>query len=102
MSMAVAMGATTVVMLFLLYFHRDQVELAVAHAQLGDNGVGELFLLFGRTTDHHHLQAVLMVQVDMQGEDRDIVMVVGQAPGQFPLFVIEHITEGADGSSESE
>jgi hypothetical protein len=64
-------------------FDIDQVELAVAHPALGDQGIGKAAHGGGRSAQDHAFEAVLVIQVGMQGGHRQVVLTVLQGREAF-------------------
>jgi hypothetical protein len=61
---------------------------------LGDGGVGECLDPLDRATQHDTLQAIVMIEVDVQGRDIEVVMCVmalGQAAGELALVMVEDV-----------
>ena len=60
---------------------RDQMQLAVPHAALGHQSVGEVAHRVGAALQHRHLQAGIMVEVDVQRRVRQVVVGVVRKVG---------------------
>ena len=52
---------------------RHQVQVAVAHATLCHQGFGAFAHLLHRALQHGRFKALIMVQVHMQGRDKNVV-----------------------------
>lgn len=80
-------------------FGGDQVQMAMPHTGLGDGRFGKLPDGRGAAPQENNLQAILMIEMNMQCRQHQIVMAVlrlGQATRQLPLMMIIDITETAD------
>jgi hypothetical protein len=74
-SVAVArVAAMAVLALFDPHRHGDQ--LAIAHAALGDDVVGEMLHIGSLAAQHSDLHAAVVVEMDMHRGQRQIVMLV--------------------------
>ena len=74
--------------------HRHRVERAVTHPGFRRDGIGETAHRSRRPLEDADLHAVLVVEMDMQGRVRQVVVGVadlGQPPRQFPLMVVVNI-----------
>jgi len=79
--------------------HRHKMEVAVTHAAPGDELVGKFLHTPQRPAQHAGLQAMIVVEMDMQGGHREIVMVmlrIGELPGKIPLVMIVNVGQDAD------
>lgn len=78
---------------------RHQMQAPVAHPGLGDGRLGELTERRRVPLQEDHLEAVFVVEMDVQrGEDQVVmgVLGLGQAAGQFTLVMVEDIAQAAD------
>src|SRR6185437_4394591 len=76
-----------------------QVEMAVAHAALADRVVGELLDRARGAAQHRHLQAAVVVEMDVHGRDLQVVvpmLCLGQPLAELPGLVIVDVGEGGD------
>lgn len=76
--------------------YADEVEFAVVHAALRTDRVGKLLHLGCGAAQDHGFDAVVMVQVRVQGGHGQVmvrVLQTGQALAQVTLMVVEHIRE---------
>src|SRR5574343_1771380 len=83
--------AAFVVGVMVFGFEGDHVELAVANAAFGHQGVGELSDVGRRALEDHAFQAVVVVEMAVHGGHGQVVVVVlqaGQPFGQFALVVV--------------
>ena len=83
----------------LLHFDRDGDKLAMPHPPLGDDLFGEMMDLVRSPTQQRNLHAARMIEVNLQGGDRQIVMMVmhvGKALGELPHGVIKDINKRRD------
>ena len=46
---------------------RNDMQITVPHAPLGDNGVREIANVLGRSAQDHRLQAGIVIQMNVQG-----------------------------------
>ena len=53
---------------------RDHHDAAVAHAAFGDDVVGEMPDLAGVAAQRRHLHAIVVVEMDVQGCQREVVV----------------------------
>lgn len=89
----------SVTMPAMLHLGGDQMQIPVPHAGLGDRLFGELPDGGRRPPQQNDLQAILMVEMDMQRRKHQVVVAVlrlGQTARQFPLMMIIDIAEAAD------
>lgn len=78
---------------------RDRAEFPVPHTLLGDDSLGKPHDGGGRAAQYDTLDAVVVVQMSMQGGNGDIVLPVlhaRQSPRQIPLVVVVDIAQDAD------
>ena len=78
---------------------RNNVQIAVPHAALGDNAVRKNTNIIGRPTQDHRLQAGVVIQMNVQSRQADVMVVVlalGQPSRQFAFIVIEDVGQAAD------
>src|SRR5574343_1934414 len=75
--------AACVVGVMVFGFQRDHVELAVADAAFGHQGVGKVPDVGGRTLEDHAFQAVVVVEVAVHGSHGQVGVVVLQAGQPF-------------------
>src|SRR5579871_6142004 len=78
---------------------RQNGDLTMAHAALGDDVVGERFHLSAASAQHRHLEATFAVDMNVKRCLCEIVMlmkVTGQALGQFPRSVIIDVAQRRD------
>lgn len=62
---------------------RNDMQIAMAHAALAGNGMGEALDTAERPFQHRNLQTVVMIEMNVKGGDREVmplVMRVGQSP----------------------
>src|SRR5574343_112923 len=91
--------AAFVVGMVVFGLQRDHVELAVTDATFGHQGVGKLPDVGRRTFEDHAFQAVVVVEVAVQGGHGQVVVVVlqaGQPFGQFALVVVVDVGQVGD------
>src|ERR1700677_198883 len=55
---------------------RNEAHLSMPNAALGDDGLGKLPDRPPVAAEHRHFQAILVIEMDMQGGDRKVVMMV--------------------------
>ena len=85
------MAVPTMPVLRLRDLDGGQVQMPVPHAGLGHQPLGEAPEPAGRAAQQGHLQAVLVVEMDLERREDKIVMSVlgiGQALGEIPLVVV--------------
>ena len=78
-----------------LRFHRDHVELAMAHALLGDQGLGKLHHLLRMAAQDHGLDAIVVIQMRVHGRDSHVVMIVldlREPAGELSLVMVVDVT----------
>jgi len=83
----------------LVDFDGDDIEAAVADAALGDQGIGEAAHRGDRPLEYHTFQAVVVVEMGMQGRHGQVVVAVlefGQALGEVALVVVIDIRQVGD------
>lgn len=79
--------------------HRDEIQIAVAHAGLGRQAAGELAHRSHGSLQHRCLEAVLVVEMHVHGRDDQVVVRVlahGETLGEIALVVVVHIRETRD------
>lgn len=79
--------------------HRHQVEVTVPDAAPRDELVGKLADAPQRSAQHAGFQAMIMVEVHVQGGHRKIMVIVlgiGQLPGKVALVMVINIGQNAD------
>jgi hypothetical protein len=80
-------------------FHRHQHKSPMAHASFCNYVFSKVANIFGWTTEDYHLQTTGMIQMEVSGTQRNIMMLVlsvNQSFGQFAHFMIVDINERAD------
>ena len=80
-------------------FDVDQVELAVAHAALGDQRIGKAAHRRGRPAQDDAFEAVLVIEMGMHGGDGKVVLTVlqgGQALGQVAFMMVVDVGQVGD------
>ena len=78
---------------------RHHHHAAVPHAALGDHVLGEMLDRAGLALEHRHLQATVVIEVNVQGRQRQFVMVVegfGEAAGKLPRGMIVDVDQRGD------
>jgi hypothetical protein len=74
-------------------------DVAVAYAALRDDVIRKCFHLGAPASEHSHLKATVVVEMDMEGCLRKAVMgveILGQALGQLARGVVVDIAQGGD------
>ncbi len=74
-------------------------DVAVAYATLRDDVIRECLHLGAPASEHRHLKATVVVEMDMEGCLRKAVMrveILGQALGQLARSVVVDIAQGGD------
>lgn len=87
---------------FLLHFDRDSHKPAMPYPPLGDDLFGEMMDLARPPTQHRDLHAACMIEMNLHGGDRQIVMMVmrvGKTLGELPHCVIVDIDQRGDAIS---
>ena len=80
----------------------DQVELPVTYAALGDQCVRKAADGSGRSAQDDAFKAIFMIEMDMQGRHRKIVLAVlqaGEAFRQITLVVVVDVGQTGDAMS---
>lgn len=80
-------------------FEWQDDQLAMLESALGDDMVREVPDLVGQPLEDRHLQAARVVEVDVKGRDRHVVVVVEtvrESLGQLPPGVIVGVDERRD------
>lgn len=84
---------------FLLHFDRDGHKPAMPHPPLGDDMFGEMMNFARFSAQQRDLHAAGMVEMNLHGGDRQIVMLVmrlGKTIGELPHGAIVDIDERGD------
>lgn len=74
----------------------QDLKMTVPDAALADDAVGKGADFTTRSTQHRDLQAFMSIEMDMEGGDREVVMVmlpIGQPAREIPRLVIEDISQ---------
>ncbi len=77
----------------------NNMQIAVTHAPLGNDGIGEIANIIRWPAQNHGLQTGIVVQMDVKGRQAEIMMIMlalGQPTRQLALVVIENIRQTAD------
>ncbi len=72
----------------------DQVQFAVSNPAFRHQQIGKVANFGGGTLENHRFKAMIVVKVAVHRRHRQVVVIVlqtGQALGQNPLMMIEHI-----------
>ena len=83
-------------MLLALKFHRNHNQLTVTHTAFGDDLLSEVADVDQRALEHGYLHAAVVVEMDVHGRNRQIVVrvrAVGQALGQFAFLMSINVDE---------
>jgi hypothetical protein len=97
--MAVAMRMSVVIRMRRAVARRDIDDVAVPHAALGDDVIGERLHLRALALQHRHLEAALVVEVHVERRLRQVVMVVEflrQALGKVARMMVVDIDQRGD------
>jgi hypothetical protein len=90
--------------LLLLDFDRHHDDSAVTHAALRDNALGEMSNFVGSAAQQGHLHAAFMIEMDVHGGERQIVMLVErtrQAFRQLARLVVVDVDKSRDALSRA-
>jgi hypothetical protein len=89
----------TAVAVRLAHLDADQVQLSVAYAAFGDDGIGKITHPLHRTLEHDALDALLVVEMGVHRRDGEVVVRVldaRQALGELAFVMIVYVGQVRD------
>jgi hypothetical protein len=98
--MIMGLAAGRVAMMTSRGFRRDQVQVGVPHAALRRQAMGELLDSVSPSAQDAHFKAAVVIEMDVGGGDRQIVMVVlgrDDTLREIADGMVVDIGEGGDG-----